>query len=94
VFVSPIPKYGIPSGGDAVYAYNQSGSEGVVPVGTYALPLGAAPTPFGGPFMKTNDPLKPKNFTGEVFFDDINQGDDRRPKRVGILLILILIVVL
>jgi hypothetical protein len=64
-YISPIPKYGIPTGGDAVY-YNQSGSEGVVPVGTYALPLGASPAQFGGPFMKTNDPLKPKNFTGEL----------------------------
>jgi transcription elongation factor Elf1 len=80
-FMSPI-KYGIPTAtGDAVYAYNQAGSEGVVPVGTYALPLGAAPAYGGSPFLKANDPLKPKNFTGEVFFDDINQGEDRRPKR-------------
>lgn len=85
-YLNAIPKYAIPTTGDAqTIFYNQSNSEAGVAVGmsTYAVPLGtAATTPFQGSssFLKA-DPLKPKNFTGEVFFDDLNQGDDRRPKR-------------
>src|SRR5690554_5534680 len=37
--------------------------------------------------LKTNPggeiPRQAKNFTGEVFFDDVNQDDSRKPKRVN-----------
>jgi hypothetical protein len=88
-YLSTIPKYAAiptPTGEQAIYAYNQTTSEGV-PVGAYAVPINAATASFQGQaFMKaatTADPLKQgRNYTGEVFFDDLNnQGDNQRPKR-------------
>jgi hypothetical protein len=87
-YLSSVPKYATLPTDQNIYAPYPQGQEGIN-VGAYgaSMPMQSFGQAQGGAYMKSpaaaaTPAAEPKNFTGEVFFDDVGQGaDGNRPKR-------------